>query len=208
MSEIRVLIVEDDPIIAAEIATCLNRLDYTISGKCYTASKAFAELQNNPPDIALLDINLNGKLDGIELAKYIRQNLSIPFIFLTSYADKATLEAIKPTEPEGYIVKPFTEKDILVNLEIALSKHANRQSAQQEKPELENLNQYLSSPLTLREYELLLQLLEGKTNRQIAADSFVSINTVKTHLKNLFSKLNVTTRTAAAFEVQKLLKQT
>ena len=80
-----VLIVEDDPIIAAEIAICLNELDYKLSGKCYSASKAYRELEINPPDIALLDINLNGEPKGIEIGKFIREQLDIPFVYLSDW---------------------------------------------------------------------------------------------------------------------------
>lgn len=206
MSEIRVLVVEDDPIIAAEISTYLNGLDFKLSGKCYSAAKAYRELEINPPDIALLDINLNGKPTGIEIGKYIKEKLGIPFIYLTSYADRGTLEAVKPTEPAGYIVKPFSEKDLLANLEIALFNHAARIKNKLKKPDLEILNKNLEQPLTAREFELLLQLQDGKTNRQIGEDTFVSVNTVKTHLKNLFLKLDVPTRTAAAAKIQDLMR--
>lgn len=90
MNEIRVLIVEDEPITAEDIAACLNQMDYHISAIVYDYEGAMYELTHNPPDIALLDIHLENDADGILLAEYIHHNLKIPFVFLTAYADRKT----------------------------------------------------------------------------------------------------------------------
>ena len=204
MSEIRILIVEDEPVIAAEIAACLDQLDYCVSGKAYTLPAALDQLKNNPPDAVLLDINLGEGQEGIEIAGRINREHHLPFLFLTSYAVRATLEAAKRTGPAGYIVKPFTEKDLLAGIEIALYNYAQLQNARRPDLDRATLDRRLLSPLTDREFELLQLLREGYTNRQMAEKSFVSVNTVKTHLKNLYLKLDARTRTEAIRRAQLL----
>lgn len=202
MSEIRVLVVEDDPLIAADIQQCLTNIDFMVSGVAYDASAAMQELARNTPDAVLLDINLGEEKDGIDVATIIHQQYHLPFIFLTSHADRATLDRAKKTFPSGYVVKPFDEKDLLSNLEIALYNHAQRSTLVQPQLSAAVINRYLQVPLTEREFDVLQQVYEGKTNNQMAASMFVSVNTVKTHIANIYLKLDVTSRTAAIARVR------
>ncbi len=192
MSRIRVLIVEDNPLIAEDIAGFLDEIDYDVLGIAYDLEMALQALAHHSPDAAILDINLNGKLDGIEVGRMINEQYHIPFIYLTSYADRDTLEKIKPTRPYGYIVKPFDEKDLLSALEIAIYNHA-RQSTPR-RLSLSSINGKINTPLTEKEFEILQELFEGRTNRQIAANQFLSVNTIKTHIKNIYDKLDVSSR--------------
>ena len=205
MSAIRILIVEDEPLIAAEIASCLNQIDYSVCGKAYNLETAKAMLESLQPDAVIVDINLEGGQEGIELAAHIHEQYHIPFIFLSSYADRPTLEAAKVCEPAGYIVKPFTEKGLLASLEIALYNFAQRQKNRLPALQLDHLNRNLLTPLTQREFDLLGLIWEGYTNQQMAEKLFVSVNTVKTHLKNLYLKLDVNSRTGAIAHAQELM---
>lgn len=205
MSAIRILIVEDEPLIAAEIASCLNQIDYLVCGKAYNLATARAMLESLQPDAVIVDINLEGGQEGIELAAHIHEQYHIPFIFLSSYADRPTLEAAKVCEPAGYIVKPFTEKGLLASLEIALYNFAQRRKNQLPSLQLDHLNRNLLTPLTQREFDLLGLIWEGYTNQQMAEKLFVSVNTVKTHLKNLYLKLDVNSRTGAIAHAQELM---
>jgi DNA-binding NarL/FixJ family response regulator len=126
MNEIRILIVEDDPLIAADIKNCLNNIDFMVSAVVYNYDDALKELQKNTPDVVLTDINLGCEKDGIDLGELINKEFQLPFIFLTSHADRATIDRAKKVKPAGYIVKPFDERDLLVNLEIALYNYAQR----------------------------------------------------------------------------------
>ena len=195
MAEIRVLIIEDEPLIAEDIATCLNGMDYAVAGIAYDSEKAVDMLLSRKPDLVILDIQLKGMRNGIEIAALIRDKYHIPFIYLTSYSDLATLEEAKKTLPYGYIVKPFSEKDLLSALEIALYRF--RHESQGAIPSLSELNVRIPGELSQREYELLQDIYEGLTNQQIAAKHFISVNTVKTHIKNLFTKMGVSNRTSA-----------
>jgi len=205
MDEIKVLIVEDEPVIAKNISMYLNNHDFIVSGIAYDDDEAISQLNSNAPDAVILDINLDGMLDGIDIARHINSHNKIPFIFLTSYADKETLEKAKQVEPAGYIVKPFNEKTLLASLEIALSNHAGKTNALVPSLELQKLNRHLLSPLTEREFDVLQQIYNGKTNHQIAELLFVSVNTIKAHIKNGYLKLDTSSRSTAIKKLRELM---
>ncbi|SNS97175.1 two component transcriptional regulator, LytTR family [Ekhidna lutea] len=119
---VSVLIVEDEPLIADDIALILERAGYDIFGIQDNADDVIRLLNQDKPDIALLDINIEGEKDGIHLAHLINQKYHIPFVFLTSYYDRNTLARAKATNPGGYVVKPYDEGDLIANIELTLSK--------------------------------------------------------------------------------------
>ena len=201
MSEIRILIVEDEPLIAADIEATLNNIDFMVSGMAHNYDDALNELKNNTPDAVLLDVNLDDLKDGIDIGTIIYEKYNLPVIYLTSYADKATLDRAKKTRPAGYIVKPFDEKDLLAGLEIAIYNFSMRES--HTKPvNLATLNKHILSVISEREFDVLLAIYEGKTNQQMADSLFVSVNTIKTHISNLYIKLDVASRTAAIAKIR------
>lgn len=206
MSEIRILIVEDDPIISASIEQCLDNLDFQVSGVAYDPAEALEELANNTPDAVLLDINLSSKaMDGINIAQLIKEKYQLPVVFLTSFSDRSTLDRAKKTEPAGYIVKPFDERNLLATLEISLYNFAQRQKYQLPQLTVEKINKHIATPLTDREYDILQLIYEGRTNHQIADELFVSVNTIKTHINNLYLKLEVTSRATVLTRIRQML---
>jgi DNA-binding NarL/FixJ family response regulator len=205
MNEIKVLIVEDEPVIAKNIAMYLDNNDFTVSGIAYDDAEARYELAFNTPDAVILDINLESQETGIDIARYIREKFSLPFIFLTSYADKETLEKAKKVEPGGYIVKPFNEKTLLAALEIAISNFANTHNRQAPPLQLARLNRHLLSPLSEREFEVLQQMYNGGTNNQMAAALFVSVNTIKAHIKSAYLKIDANSRASAIMHLRELM---
>ena len=206
MAQIRILIVEDEAIIAKSIAAMLEGIDYTVAGIAYDSDTALQALRRQPPDLALLDINLNSALDGIQLAEHIRELYELPVIFLTSHASEAVVERAKQTLPMGYIVKPFDERDLFAAIEIALYNYARFVHPIQLN--LDGLNKKLLSPLTPREFEILRDIYEGKTNQQLTQRHFISINTVKTHIKHLFDKLQVRSRAEAIIALRQIMHST
>lgn len=194
MSKLRVLIVEDEPLIAENISMYLDNADFEVSGIAYDSTEANEQLQNNTPDAAILDVNLESEEDGIDIAKRINQQYQIPFLFLTSYSDKETLQRAKAVNPSGYIVKPFNEKTLLASLEIAISNHAAAINKKMPALNLQKINRHLLSTLSEREFEIVQLIYEGITNNQVAEKLFVSVNTVKTHLKNIYLKLDANSR--------------
>jgi two-component system, response regulator PdtaR len=192
MSQIKILIVEDEPLVAHDIASTLSGINYEVSGIAYTVSKALFYLDTNRPDIVLLDINLGTETDGIMLAETIRHQYHIPFVYLTSYADANTLERAKRTRPMGYLVKPYDERELFATLEVALYNFGQLQGPLQF--DLQQFNAHRVSKLTPKEFEIMQDLYEGKTNQQLCDKYFISLNTVKTHIKHLYDKLAVQSR--------------
>ena len=201
MNEIRILVVEDEPLIAMDIEQTLNNIDFSVAAVANTYEAALHQLKTNTPEAALLDINLEDEKDGIDIAEFINQQYHLPIIFLTSHADKNTLDRAKKTQPAGYIVKPFEEKDLLAGLEIALYNFSMRES---NKPTLSlvNINKHILSQISEREFDVLVAIYEGKTNMQMAESLYVSVNTIKTHISNIYIKLDVASRTAAVAKVR------
>lgn len=205
MSEVRVLIVEDEPVIAENISVYLNNNDFMVSGIAYDHEEARKQLMQNTPDAVLMDINLGGDEDGIDLAKFINSNFKIPFLFLTSYADKETLDRAKEVEPSAYLVKPFNERALLASLEIAISNFARRNLQQIPQLSFTKINKHLICQVSEREFEVLQLIYEGKTNQQIAEQILISINTIKKHINNAYLKLDVATRTTAIARLLELM---
>jgi DNA-binding NarL/FixJ family response regulator len=205
MSEVRVLIVEDEPVIAENISVYLNNNDFMVSGIAYDHEEARKQLVHNTPDAVLMDINLGGDEDGIDLARFINKNYKIPFLFLTSYADKATIDRAKEVEPSAYIVKPFNERALLASLEIAISNFARRNMQQIPLLSFTKINKHLICQVSEREFEVLQLIYEGYTNQQIAEKILISINTIKKHINNAYLKLDVSTRTTAIARLLELM---
>lgn len=207
MSGIKVLIVEDEPLIAKNIGMYLNNNDFEVSAIAYDSDEAMHQLKRQPPDFAILDINLESEKDGIDIAEYINQNNFIPFVYLTSYSDKDTLERAKKTNPAGFIVKPFNEKTLYATIEIALSNHAAAANRHIPTLAFDKINKNLVTPLTDREFDVLKLIYDGKTNNQIAGELFIALNTLKKHINNAYFKLDVSSRSTALAKLRGVMLQ-
>lgn len=120
---IRILIVEDDVIIAEGIRSKLMGLGYSVPALATTGGEAILAAQEHSPDLVIMDIRLQGQMDGIETAENIRSRFNIPVLYLSAYADDETLERAKLTEPFGYFVKPFRSRELRAAIVMALYKH-------------------------------------------------------------------------------------
>jgi AmiR/NasT family two-component response regulator len=123
MAKLRVLVVEDEGIVAKGIQNMLHRLGYDVLGVVSSGTDAIKKAAETHPDVVLMDIVLEGDVDGIEAAEQIRVRFGIPIIYLTAYADEKTLQRAKLTEPYGYIIKPFNESELHAVIEMAFHKH-------------------------------------------------------------------------------------
>ncbi|MDP6388128.1 MAG: response regulator, partial [Candidatus Pacebacteria bacterium] len=121
-SKIKIMIVEDERIAAETVKRILKELEYSISSIEISGEDAVKKAEEDKPDLVLMDIELKGKMDGIEAAAIIRSRFDIPCIFVTAHADDKKLEQAKITEPFGYILKPFENKGLHCNIEIAICK--------------------------------------------------------------------------------------
>jgi DNA-binding NarL/FixJ family response regulator len=206
MSCIRVLIIEDEPLIAEDLASMLIRQDYEVCGIAYSYTDALLELELQP-DIVLLDINLNGKPDGMLLAEQIHQTNKIPFLFITSYADKNTIHQAKQYEPSAYVVKPFSEGSLISSIEIALFNFSQRNKHIFPLLRMEQINQQIATPVSEREFELLQLIYDGRTNQQIADQLYISLNTVKKHINNAYLKLDCFSRASAITRLREMMQR-
>ncbi len=117
------MVVEDEWAISNLIQKCLRGLGYTVSSAVASGEDAIRKAGEDKPDLVLMDIVLHGGMDGIEAAAQIQSRFNIPVIYITAYDNKEFLERAKVTEPFGYIIKPFQERELHTNIEIALYKH-------------------------------------------------------------------------------------
>ena len=124
MSKPRILIVEDERIVAEDIKRTLEKFGYSISSITYSGEETVKKAQEEKPDLMLMDIVLEGEIDGIEAARQIRERLFIPVVYLTAFADDRLLMRAKITEPYSYLLKPFEDRELYAAIEMALSKHA------------------------------------------------------------------------------------
>lgn len=120
---VKILVVEDERILALSLKKKLEKMGFTVTGTVSTGEEAINHTNQEKPDLVLMDIVLKGEMDGIETAKLIINLHDIPIIYLTAYADDVTIERAVKTYPYGYIMKPYKDREIKANIEMALTKH-------------------------------------------------------------------------------------
>ena len=130
-TEIKIAIVEDELIIAEKIKHILAGIGYTICDPVTNFDEALAMIVNEKPDLLLLDVNLNGEKDGIDIARKVNEQYHIPYIFLTAYSDGATIERAKAVKPLAYLVKPFTKEELFASIEIAFNNYRMLKNVQE-----------------------------------------------------------------------------
>ena len=124
MAGTKILVVEDEQQVAGYIESCLKRFDYNCAGSVRSGKSALMAAAESKPDLVLMDISLEGEIDGVETARRI-QSLNIPVLYITGSAEETTLTRAMQTEPAGYLVKPFEPIDLRVAIESALIQHAS-----------------------------------------------------------------------------------
>ena len=150
MNPIKILVVEDEVIVAEDIGFRLKKLGYIVTATVASGEEAIEKVAENRPDLVLMDIVLKGDMDGVTAAEKIRNRVDIPIVFLTAYADDQTLQRAKLTNPFGYIIKPFQQNDLRVAIEIALHRHEIETKMQE----------------TLKASEAAKESVEEKSHRQ------------------------------------------
>ncbi len=140
-SKLKILIVEDEMLIGAKISLFLTELGYDVTAILPRAEEALLHLQENLPDIALLDVRLKGDMDGIALAELLQKQHNLPIIFLTANADDATFNLAKATKPFAFLAKPFRKTELQRAIELTINRmeaEANNGAAAAPKAEEEN----------------------------------------------------------------------
>ncbi len=139
MATSHILVVEDEGIVAKDIKNRLKGFGYAVCALVSSAEEAIKKVEEMHPDLVLMNILLKGKMDGIEAAEQIRNRFNIPVVYLTAYTDDETLQRAKITEPFGYILKPFEDKELHTAIEIALYKHKMEQELKQSFEKLRSI---------------------------------------------------------------------
>jgi len=155
---INIFIVEDEMIIAANISLQLSKLGYSISGIVARGEEALAHIKENKPDIVLLDIQLKGKLDGIETAELMQKEFDIPIIYLTANVDDANFSRAKDTKPHAFISKPFKKLDLQHAIELTVSRIDSENNTEIIKKNNINASFILSDCIFVRDHEKMVKI--------------------------------------------------
>ena len=138
MSKPTILIVEDETIVAEDLSGKVRQLGYEVAGTVRTGEEAVAFVRRQPPTLVLMDVRLAGEMDGIEAAQAIHRECDLPVVFLTAHSDEDTVKRAQRAEAFGYILKPFDPRDLRIQIELAIYKHAAEQQIITLNRELEN----------------------------------------------------------------------
>ncbi|MDL5511779.1 response regulator [Arenibacter sp. M-2] len=197
---IRILIVEDNVIIADDMQSMLEEIGYEIVDNVIVYEQAVEVLKNKEVDLVLIDIILASDKTGIDLGKHIRENYNIPFIFVTSNSDRATVENAKTVKPNGYLVKPFEQQDLYTSIEIALSnftsvKNNGASENQEEEDDKLMSNKVLKDSIFVKKQHLYYRIQFGDIQFIKADNVYLEVNTVdkkflvRSPLKDYLEKL-------------------
>ena len=162
MEKTKILVVEDESIVAKDIQNSLIKLGYDVPSTASSAVIAYDKLDELKPDLVFLDIKLKGDADGIQIAERIKTEYDIPVIFLTSFVDKSTLDRAKVTEPYGYLVKPFNENDLQSTVEMALYKFKKDQELRTNKQMYANALSHLQEAIIITDVEGKITFMNPK----------------------------------------------
>lgn len=160
-----ILIVEDDAIVAIHIRNMLTTLGYSVTGPVANGADAFLAVATDLPDLILMDIQLAGKLDGITVAERIRSTVDVPIVFLTSHSHETLIQQAKTTLPFGYLIKPASQRELAITIEIALYRHMLEGQLKENRQALQKANEELEQRVQERTAELVL--LNERLRREI-----------------------------------------
>lgn len=196
---IKILIVEDNVIIADDMQSMLEEIGYEIVDNVIVYEQAEEVLKNNQVDLVLIDIILASDKTGIDLGKHIREKYNIPFIFVTSNSDRATVENAKTVKPNGYLVKPFEQQDLYTSIEIALSNFNYNEKTddgrQVEGDDKVVSNSILNDSIFVKKQHLYYRIPFGDIHFIKADNVYLEVNTkdkkflVRSPLKDYLEKL-------------------
>jgi CheY-like chemotaxis protein len=167
MSRTKILIVEDEGLIALDLSMRLKRDGFEVIGISSSGEDALRTLSRATPDLILMDIRLEGAMDGIEAADKVRADFGLPVVFLTAHADPATLSRAKASSPFGYLLKPFTAINFSVTIEMALNKYVLEKKLTQRLRWLANLALSGPDPMIATDSRGAIQFMNAEAARML-----------------------------------------
>ncbi|MFT3926707.1 MAG: response regulator transcription factor [Myxococcales bacterium] len=188
----RVMIVEDDRLVALDLETMLEGFGFKLCPTAHSAEDALDIAHRHQPDLVLMDIRLEGEMDGITAASVLSEKLGIQVVYLTAHSDLSTVNRAKETHPYGYLLKPVRALDLRCCLEVAL--HKARHSPHSSGSESKTVSSTLLNGLSAREVEVLGLIARGHTSKDIAQVLNIAKPTVDTYRSRLADKLGVRSR--------------
>lgn len=171
----RILIVEDQSIVALDIQNRLKSLKYSVVGIASSGAGAIKKAEELKPDLILMDIMLKGDMDGINAANEIRKRIDIPIIYLTAYADNDTLQRAKITRPFGYLLKPFEEKELYTTIEMSLYRHKMEREIKENELWFESILSDLNLPILLTDINGKISFANNEIQSLIGFKNFEQI---------------------------------
>jgi DNA-binding NarL/FixJ family response regulator len=177
---------------ALGLEDALHRMGYNRTRVVMEASDILPEARAYKPDIVLLDIRFGNERCGTDIGVQLFDGFFLPIVFITAFTDAETIGKAKACNPVGYLPKPFIPEAVRSVIEIGLEIHRSRSVL--DFPSMAGLNRLSLEPLSDRELQVVRKLIEGKGNQDMADELFISTNTLKTHLKNVYLKFGVSTR--------------
>lgn len=176
----KILVVEDESLIALDIKFILEKEGYDVITNIKTVETAIACIEEHNPDIVLIDINLNQNKDGVDLGTYLLAKDTIPYIYITSYSNKVVLDRVNDTRPHGYIVKPFRAENLITTISVVLNnfKHKNIDTLRTENPTKEVIPSKVKN---------LVEFINVNIDKKLEVDQLLQVtNWTKRHLTRVF----------------------
>jgi len=170
---VKILVVEDEPLAAMELQDRLESLGYVVVGVVSSGEEAIQKTAVTHPDLVLMDIVLKGDVDGVETAEQIQSRFNIPVVYLTAHSDEGTLQRARITEPYGYILKPFRERELHATIKMAIHKHKMEEELWESEQALRKAQEELELQVEERTAELVIankQLKEEIEERKRAEE--------------------------------------
>lgn len=165
MSPTRILVVEDENIVAMDLQTRLTRLGYLVPAVAASGAAALQKAEELAPDVVLMDVVLKGDMDGVQTGEQIRKRFGIPVIYLTAHSDDNTLQRARITEPFGYILKPFEDRELHITIEMALYRHRMEKQLRESEAHFRALIEYSNEVIAILDADRVIRYCSPSTTQ-------------------------------------------
>jgi len=199
----KLLVVENDRTTASIIKMLVQKFDYEVVDIVSAGAHAISSTEKNNPDLVLMDIKIDGDIDGITAANTIINNYNTPVVYITSYSDKEILRRARLTSHSGFINKPVREVDLKTTIDFAVRKKPEQNVDQQAKEKLSAGALIKTFSLTKSESNLVIKLIKNPDLNATSDDFDITINTLRTHLKHIYRKTDANSKAELLMKVVK-----